>query len=264
MKIEVTGLHYTYPATQLEAHKVLAIDAWGIESGSHILLRGISGSGKTTLLNVLAGLLPPAAGAVQLDDTLLYALSEARRDRFRAANIGYVFQTHLLVPVLNVLENVMMPLIFAGQSRRAEQGRLAHDMLARVGLAAFARHYPKQLSTGQRLRVAVARALVSSPRLVLADEPTAALDPHNADAVMDLLHSQCRLSGATLLVASHDPAVEWRFDRVCTLAAGRLADAPTAGRTHSPAACAVPSQPLADARWAPALATDAAMLVVQL
>ncbi|MGL4651726.1 MAG: ABC transporter ATP-binding protein, partial [Caldilineaceae bacterium] len=188
------------------------------------LLRGVSGSGKTTLLNILSGMLPPTAGQVWLDDEPLYMLSESGRDLLRARTIGYVFQSHLLVPTLSALENVEMPLVFARELGAAERRSRALAGLDRLGLADFARHRPVQLSTGQRLRVAVARALVNRPRLLLADEPTAALDPDSGVRVVDLLQSASREQGSTLIVSSHDPALNRRFDRTIDLHTGKLTD----------------------------------------
>jgi putative ABC transport system ATP-binding protein len=228
MRIHLRDLRYTYRGDRLEDRTVLGIDNWTADAGAQVLLRGISGSGKTTLLNVLAGLLPPTQGAVHLDDQALYALPEAQRDRYRATHIGYVFQMHLLVPTLSAVENVEMPLVFAKAGNGADRRRQSAAILEQVGLGEFTRHRPMQLSAGQRLRVAVARALVARPRLLLADEPTAALDQDNAHAVMDLLQARCREAGATLIVASHDPALNTRFDRVVDLRHGALVDQPVA------------------------------------
>lgn len=222
MNICVEQLRHTYAGRGIDTRTVLDIAQWSVTSGAQVLLRGISGSGKTTLLNVLAGLLPPTAGQVWLDEQMIYTLPEAQRDRLRAQKIGYVFQIHLLVPTLSAVENVEMPLVFGGQRSVSLRRRQAIDLLEKVGLAEFARHRPVQMSTGQRLRVAVARALVNRPALVLADEPTAALDSAAGSTIMDLMQHICREQGATLLVASHDPALNPRFDQVVTVQAGQL------------------------------------------
>lgn len=222
MDLRVEGLRHVYSGRGLEARPVLAIEQWGLAAGEQALLRGISGSGKTTLFNILAGLLRPTAGQVWLGKQSLYALPEAARDEFRAGRIGYIFQSHLLVPNLTALENVVMPMAFAGKWMIAERRQRAADLLGQVGLAEFARHRPAQLSAGQRLRVAVVRALANAPQLVLADEPTAALDPASASQVMDLLQDACRQHGAILLVASHDPALNGRFERIFDLRDGQL------------------------------------------
>lgn len=226
MNIQIQGLQHTYVSRGLTSRTVLDVATWEASSGTQVLLKGISGSGKTTLLNVLSGLLPPTTGHVWLDDQQLYDLPEAKRDGFRAQNIGYVFQVHLLVPMLSAVENVEMPLRFAGTGKmpmqHKERRQQALDLLDQVGLADFARHRPVQLSTGQRLRVAVARALVSTPALVLADEPTAALDSDASLTTMELMQTICRAQGATLLVASHDPALDTRFEQIVTLQQGQI------------------------------------------
>jgi ABC-type lipoprotein export system ATPase subunit len=222
MKIKIEQLRHAYAGPEVEERTVLAIDAWSLEPGEQVLLRGISGSGKTTLLNILAGLLRPTSGSVWVGEQQLYALSEAGRDRLRAQSVGYIFQTHLLVPNLTAVENVEMPLAFTGNHSARARRLLACDLLTALGLEPFARRRPAQLSAGQRLRVAVARALVNQPKLLLADEPTAALDSEAATVVMELIQSRCQESGAILLVASHDPLLDCRFEKVCDLRAGQL------------------------------------------
>ncbi|MDZ4765051.1 MAG: ABC transporter ATP-binding protein [Chloroflexota bacterium] len=219
MILRVEGLRHTYPDA---ARPVLDAESITLSGGEQILLRGVSGSGKTTLFNILAGLLRPTAGAIYYDDGSLYNLSEAARDRFRAQHIGYVFQTHHLIPSLTALENVVMPLAFARATPPGTWRTAARDGLDRVGLADLGGRYPRQLSTGQRLRVAVARALATRPRVLLADEPTAALDDEAGVVVMDLLQTTCAAHDAILIVASHDPALVERFERRADLRAGHL------------------------------------------
>jgi putative ABC transport system ATP-binding protein len=219
-------LSHTYRAAGLEPREVVhPIPLWEIEAGQQVLLRGISGSGKTTLLNILAGLLRPTTGDVALGGKWLYALDEAGRDAFRRRTIGYVFQSHYLIPTLTAADNVGMPLAFGGMAA-AERRQRAGLMLERVGLDGHAGHRPAQLSVGQRLRVAIARAMVTEPALILADEPTAALDSGAAALVIDLLQSTCRERGATLLVASHDPSLDGRFDRAVSFSGGSLHPVP--------------------------------------
>ncbi len=235
MNVKIAALHHTYTGKGLDARNVLAISNWEAKSGEQILLRGISGSGKTTLLNILAGLLPPTSGQVWFDEQLIYTLSEAKRDQLRAQRIGYVFQIHLLVPTLTALENVEMPLVFAGRLSGSQRRRQATDLLAQVGLGDLLNHRPVQLSVGQRLRVSIARALVNQPALLLADEPTAALDSAAGATVMDLMQQRCRAAGTTLIVASHDPALNPRFDQVVTLQEGAMiATTPTYEPRNSP------------------------------
>ncbi|MEZ4860371.1 MAG: ABC transporter ATP-binding protein [Caldilineaceae bacterium] len=235
MKICVEELRQTYTGRGIELRTVLTLPHWSVPTGAQVLLRGVSGSGKTTLLNILAGLLPPSAGKVWLDEQMIYDLPEAQRDRLRAQRIGYVFQIHLLVPTLTALENVEMPLVFGGKFSTAQRRQQATALLDAVGLGDFRKHRPVQLSVGQRLRVAVARALVNRPALLLADEPTAALDRTAGDLVMDLIQRLCREAGTTLLVASHDPALEMRFDQVVTLQNGVIVAHSTSKQPQVPA-----------------------------
>lgn len=222
MEIRIENLLHTYTAPDLEARTVLNIGAWQVSPGAQVLLRGVSGSGKTTLLNILAGLLAPTTGAVWLGRQALYTLRESERDHLRATTIGYIFQMHHLAPMLSTLENVEMPLVFGRTLNGVERRTRAVELLASVGLSGFERHRPVQLSTGQRLRVAVARALAARPAIVLADEPTAALDEHSGKIIMDLLQTTCRQRGATLIVASHDPLLAPRFDHIVDIQSGVL------------------------------------------
>lgn len=222
MSLIVENLTHAYTSPGLSERAVLDIPHWQVEAGEQVLLRGISGSGKTTLMNILAGLLRPTQGEVTVDGYRLFAHSEAKRDRFRAGRIGYVFQMHHLISNLSAQENVEMPLIFAGKGDYIQRRLLSRALLTRLGLAEFTQHRPGQLSTGQRLRVTVARSLITRPHLLLADEPTAALDPYARDSVMEMLQEICREEKAILIVASHDPVLNRRFDRVVDLEAGKL------------------------------------------
>jgi ABC-type lipoprotein export system ATPase subunit len=220
VSLRVEGLTHSYKSP--ESRTILEIGDWTLSEADQILLRGVSGSGKTTLFNILAGLLRPTTGAVYYGKQSVYALSEEKRDRFRAQNIGYVFQNHHLIGSLSALENVVMPLAFAGVLSRSERQKRAADLLQQVGLGNYRNHPPRKLSTGQRLRVAIARALANNPRVLLADEPTAALDEQSGSIVMNLLQQTCRENSAILIVASHDPALFSRFAEVVDLRAGKL------------------------------------------
>jgi len=173
--------------------------------GDAMIIEGRSGSGKSTLLNLMAGLLVPDAGTVRAGDTDLGRLSEAGRDRFRAANVGYVFQTFNLISPLTVLENVYLPGTLAGAGRAGDRER-AEEVLVELGLADQRDKLPFHLSVGQRQRVAVARAALRRPRILLADEPTANLDRESAEIVRATLE-RMRNDGATLLIATHDPVL---------------------------------------------------------
>lgn len=222
MSLQIKQLSHTYHSKGLEPRLVLqTLAQLELQRGEQMLLRGISGSGKTTLLNIVAGLLKPTQGEVWLNGQALYALPEAKRDRFRSQAIGYVFQTHNLLNMLTAAENVMMPMAFVGVSKSTRQQR-AQQLLAELGLSDFGNYPPAKLSSGQRLRVAVARALANNPTLVLADEPTAALDSSHSQLVIDLLQETCSRNNAILLIASHDPTLFGRFGRILDLHNGQI------------------------------------------
>lgn len=225
MIVRVEGVQHRYAEANGAARPVLNIPVWTWAAGSQTLLRGVSGSGKTTLFNILAGLLRPTGGAVVYDDLDLYAAPEGVRERFRARAIGYSFQSHHLLAALTAWENVLLPFRFAGRKLTSAERERAADLLEKLGLRDHQHRRPHQLSTGQRLRVAIARALVVEPRLLLADEPTAALDHASAAPVMTLMQTFCREHGATLIVASHDPAWADRFPTILDLHEGRLSAA---------------------------------------
>ena len=198
--------------------EVLNLEHLALPAGSCTVLRGRSGSGKTTLLNLIAGVTLPTAGTIRVGNTDLFALSEARRDRFRAEHVGYVFQTFNLLSALSALENVMLAMMFADAVPKRLQRRRASDLLARLGLAARLAHKPAQLSRGEQQRVAIARALANSPPLVLADEPCASLDARTASEVMEIFLTVCRQDEKTLLLVSHDEAALGEADRVIDMA----------------------------------------------
>jgi putative ABC transport system ATP-binding protein len=189
--------------------------------GEAVAIVGASGSGKSTLLGLLAGLDTPSEGSVELDGVDLFALDEDGRAALRARLLGFVFQSFQLLPALNAIENVMLPLELAGETRAA--AGLAQAMLARVGLAERLRHYPKTLSGGEQQRVALARAFVTRPKLLLADEPTGNLDAATGAGVIDLMFELNAQARTTLLLVTHDEAIARRCARVVRLAAGRVA-----------------------------------------
>jgi putative ABC transport system ATP-binding protein len=188
-------------------------------AGEAVAIVGASGSGKSTLLGLLAGLDMPSSGRVVIDGADLSTLSEDARAALRGRLIGFVFQSFQLLPALNALENVMLPLELAGQADARQQ---AQEILGRVGLAARLGHYPKQLSGGEQQRVALARAFVTRPKLLLADEPTGNLDAHTGQQVIDLLFQLNRERGTTLLLVTHDEALASRCARRLKLVAGEL------------------------------------------
>lgn len=189
-----------------------------LTSGMAAGLAGSSGCGKTTLLNLCAGLLTPTAGRIRLDGVEMSGLRQRQRDRLRAERIGYVFQSFNLIPALTALENVLVAMSFCGQIPVKERRPTAERLLARVGLAHRTRHRPAELSHGEMQRVGIARALANGPMLILADEPTASLEPGLAQSIMGLLLEVREETGATLLVASHDPRVLGMLGHVIELA----------------------------------------------
>jgi putative ABC transport system ATP-binding protein len=190
------------------------IDRFELADGEQVALVGTSGSGKTTLLHLIAGILTPDSGNVILNNADVAQLPEASRDVFRGANIGYIFQTHHLLPGFTAMENVLLGMSFTG---RPADRTWAKHLLERVGLADRLNYKPAKLSVGQQQRVAVARALANRPKLVLADEPTGALDENNAKQVLALIRDLCKEVNASLLLVTHDMAIASRFPRVVNL-----------------------------------------------
>ncbi|HEY4247401.1 MAG TPA: ABC transporter ATP-binding protein [Lacunisphaera sp.] len=194
---------------------IVDIPQFSLAAGQQHALRGESGSGKTTFLHLIAGILTADSGSVQIGDREMTLLKEHARDRLRAESIGYIFQTFNLLQGYSCLENVLFGMAFSGNG--TDRNR-AIAMLERVGLSQRLHHHPRQLSTGQQQRVAVARALVNRPKLVLADEPTGNLDRKNAREALALIRETCRESGAALLLVSHDPDVLDAFEDVSDFA----------------------------------------------
>jgi len=200
-----------------------------IEPRSFVTIVGPSGSGKTTLLGLLAGLDRPSQGKVRLDGQDLNELDEDGRAAFRAARVGFVFQTFQLIPTLTAFENVLVPLELRPGGRRAGDPERAEELLARVGLADRSHHYPAQLSGGEQQRVGIARAFANRPRILFADEPTGSLDSETGAGVVDLLAGLNAEADTTLVLVTHDPALAARAHRVIRLHAGAIvADGPAA------------------------------------
>ncbi len=208
--LEINNLVKTYVRPGGGEHRVVDVQEFSLAAGSQLALRGESGTGKTTFLNLIAGILAADTGTIRLAGKDLRSLGEARRDRLRAETIGYIFQTFNLLQGHTALENVELGMAFGRGVDRAH----AESLLKRVGLGDKLGHFPRQLSTGQQQRVAVARALANRPKLVLADEPTGNLDRRHARESLELIREVCRESGAALLLVSHDERILAAFENM--------------------------------------------------
>lgn len=222
LALDVTRIVFSYKRSPDENPFELRVHELDLQPGEQFLLTATSGTGKTTLLNLIAGILDPHEGTIRIAGNTMHSVQGAARDRLRGRHIGMIFQTFHLLVGFTAIENVMIALLMAGIPEREHRGR-AKSLLDRLCItrpeAAI-----EQLSTGQQQRVAVARALACEPAVVLADEPTASLDPENASGAMDLIQEVCREKNAALLCVSHDPAMKSRFSRTATLAS--LAEPP--------------------------------------
>jgi putative ABC transport system ATP-binding protein len=223
--LEISQLQKTFLTPDNQEHVVVDVPHFALAEREQVALCGPSGSGKTTFLHLIAGILKPDRGRIQLGDCAVSSLAEPQRDRHRAQHIGYIFQTFNLLQGYTCLENVLLGMAFGGGEDRA----LAKRLLRRVGLAEHLRHRPRQLSSGQQQRVAVARALANRPQLVLADEPTGNLDWASGLAVLELVRETCREHGAALLLVSHDRDVLAEFETVQDLGSINRAAARSGG-----------------------------------
>ena len=220
MSIEIKGLEYSWHEND---DPILKIDELKIAPKEKIFVRGPSGSGKTTLLGLLGGVLTPQKGSIEIVGTAINQLGGAKRDRFRADHIGFVFQMFNLLPYLNVVENVTLALRFSPRKREKVgldgAGQEAKRLLEALGLVdpnIFSK-VVSSLSVGQQQRVAVARALIGSPEVVIADEPTSALDADARVAFLELLFHECEKAGSMLIYVSHDKEVGEHFDRCISI-----------------------------------------------
>ena len=222
--VALSGVRKAFPLAGGQALEVLDVVDLSLAPGSWTALTGRSGSGKTTLLNLIAGISRPTTGAITVAGADLGAMSEARRDAFRARHVGYVFQTFNLLSAFSALENVMLAMMFTdARPRREHRGRAA-AILSRLGLGARLTHPPHRLSRGEQQRVAIARALANDPPLILADEPCASLDAHTAREVLSEFWDVCRQDGKTVLVVSHEDAALTAAHRVLGMSEINRAD----------------------------------------
>ena len=208
--LEISSLEKSFASPGGERQRIVAVERFSLGAGEQVGLRGESGSGKTTFLHLIAGILIPDRGSIQIAGTEMSRLGEGARDRLRATTIGYIFQSFNLLQGYTCLENLLLAMSFGPGRDRSRAGAL----LERVGLGDRLHHTPRQLSIGQQQRVAIARAVANRPRLVLADEPTGNLDARNAGAALGLIRETCRETGAALLLVSHDASVLGGFESV--------------------------------------------------
>ena len=222
--IEIKNLtkHYHKGGQTIKPLDGVSLD---IEQGEFISLMGASGTGKSTLLNVVASIDKPDEGTVTIGGTEITSVARTQLATWRAANIGYIFQTHNLIPVLTAYENIEMPLLLLKMNRSERRKRIEIAMAA-VDLLDRADHYPRQLSGGQEQRVGIARAIVANPRVVVADEPTGDLDPETSEQILGLLKRLNDELNTTLLMVTHDSAAASIADRQFQLVQGKLVEAP--------------------------------------
>jgi putative ABC transport system ATP-binding protein len=217
--IRLEGINKSYTMGDSRLHVLKDID-FAIQEGEMVSIMGSSGSGKSTLLNVLGILDDYDYGRYWLGGTLIRGLSETQAARYRNRFIGFVFQSFNLLPFKNAIDNVALPLYYQGVGR-SRRRRLAREWLERVGLGERAEHHPEELSGGQKQRVAIARALITKPQLVLADEPTGALDSETSLQIMQLL-AELNREGTTMVIVTHEPDVAARTARTILLRDGRV------------------------------------------
>ncbi len=220
--LEAVGVARTFRQGPVDL-QVLSNVNFAVGAGERIAIIGASGSGKTTLLQILGGLDRPSAGVVRIAGSDIHALDEKQRGQLRNRTLGFVYQFHHLLPEFSALENVAMPLLVRREPKHQAEEQ-ARAVLTRVGLAERLAHRPHELSGGERQRAAVARALVTQPRIVLADEPTGNLDGANAESVFALMLELNREFGTSLIVVTHDSRLAARMDRILEIKQGNLVE----------------------------------------
>jgi putative ABC transport system ATP-binding protein len=222
--IRAKGVKKTYDTGKVRVEALRGVDL-EVRRGEMVAVMGPSGSGKTTLLNTLSGLDEIDEGVIEIAGRDLAKMSDRERTQYRASNMGFVFQFYNLLPVLSAVENVEMPLLLNGHRLNAREARRqAQEALELVGLAQQSGQLPGELSGGQRQRVTIARALVNSPAIVWADEPTGDLDSYTAQEIMDLMRTLNRENGQTFVIVTHDPEIGAQCDRIITIRDGLCED----------------------------------------
>jgi putative ABC transport system ATP-binding protein len=229
--VQIRDLRKVYIRGRNEVIALEDIDL-DIEQGSFVALMGPSGSGKTTLLNIIAGIDEPTSGAVSVDGADLRSMSDSQKTAWRTRSIGYIFQFYNLLPVLTAWENIELPLLALGLSKRSRRDHVEAALEA-VGLTDRSRHYPRELSGGQEQRVAIARAIVTDARLLVADEPTGNLDAESEQEIMELLRRLNEEYDKTLIMVTHDAAAAAYAKRRLKLEKGRLTDGADQETAHA-------------------------------
>ena len=219
-EIEVQNLTKTYRVGDVEVHALRGVNL-SIEAGEFVAIVGPSGSGKSTLFHILGGLTPPTSGTVLIDGRDLVKMSEADRTRLRKTTVGFVFQKYNLLPTLTGADNIEIARHIAGKNGH-ERDPQFEEILKLLGIASRLKHKPRALSGGEQQRIAIARALVNHPALLLADEPTGNLDSENSTAVLSILQGLNKRLGQTILMITHDPEAAAYADRTVTMRDGRV------------------------------------------
>lgn len=211
--IQLDDISFSYPED--EHHSVLNIATWAVKKSEHVFLHGPSGSGKSTLLNLLSGILIPNTGTIDVNDQTLNQLSPKQRDIFRANHIGYVFQRFNLIPYLNSIENIQLPRYLTNAANQSMTDTEIESLLNKLNISNTQWSKPvSKLSMGQQQRIAIARAMVNKPKLLIADEPTSSLDEQNRDTFMSILMKMANDNDITLLFVSHDLSLKTYFNRI--------------------------------------------------
>ncbi len=216
--------------SKLTVLKDISLEA---KDGEILMLVGPSGCGKTTLISIMAGTLRADQGEIEVFGSPLHRMPASVVTRFRAQNIGFIFQQFHLIPTLNIVQNASVPLLIQGKSTRYAEAK-AREALAKVGLGDRLNHRPTELSGGQQQRVAIARALVHEPRLIICDEPTAALDAKNGQVVMELFESVARVPGRCVVIVTHDNRIFPHADRIASMDDGRIIEIHEVDKSRPP------------------------------